>query len=240
MSKPEIVSYDFGRHNEMLAWSTKRMQDSAQWKRQRVVVILPASNSISTKVALSHWNLIFPPNNGVYRMIALGQEVGEAYSNALEQILAHPELSQWEYVLTVESDNAPPPDGVIKLIESMDAHPEYSCISGLYWTKGEGGVPQIWGDPKDPLLNFRPQPPVPGELVECCGTGMGFVLWRLSMFKDPKLRRPWFKTLNGSEGQGIGTQDLFFWGDARKHGYRCAVDCRVLVGHFDAANEIMW
>lgn len=238
--KPEIVSYDVGRHNEMLAWSTKRMQDSAQWKRQRVVVILPASDNISTKVALSHWNLIFPPNNGVHRMIALGQEVGEAYSNCIDQILADPTLSQWEYVLTVEHDNVPPPDGLVKLIESMDAHPEFSCIGGLYWTKGEGGVPQIWGDPKDPILNFRPQPPRPGEVVECCGTGMGFNLWRMSMFKDPKLRKPWFKTLNGSEGQGVGTQDLYAWNDFRMHGYRCAVDCRVLVGHHDAATGVTW
>jgi hypothetical protein len=28
------------------------------------------------------------------------------------------------------------------------------------------------------------------------------------MFKDPRLRRPWFKTLNGGDGQGIGTQDF--------------------------------
>lgn len=238
--KPELVSYDFGKHNAMLDWSVKRMAGSAQWKKQRTIVILPASNSISTKVALSHWNLIFPPNNGVHRMIALGQEVGEAYNNAIQAILDHPELSQWEYVLTVEHDNVPPPDGLVKLIMRMDANPRLSVISGLYWTKGEGGVPQIWGDPADPILNFRPQPPKVGELVECCGTGMGFVLWRLSMFKDEKLRKPWFKTLNGSEGQGVGTQDLFFWGDARKHGYRCAVDCSVLVGHYDSSADVCW
>jgi hypothetical protein len=53
------------------------------------------------------------------------------------------------------------------------------------------------------------------------------------MFKDERLKKPWFKTLDGSEGQGIGTQDLTFWSDARKYGYRCAVDCSVLVGHHD-------
>jgi hypothetical protein len=238
--KPEIVSYDVGRHNEMLAWSSQRMSDSAQWKRQRVVVVLPASNNISTKVALSHWNLIFPPNNGVHRMIALGQEVGEAYNNAIEQIIGHPELSQWEYVLTVEHDNVPQPDSLVKLIETLDSRPDLSCVGGLYWTKGEGGVPQIWGDPNDTILNFRPQVPRAGEVVECCGTGMGFNLWRMSLFKDEKLRRPWFKTLNGASGEGVGTQDLYAWADFRKHGHKCAVDCRVLVGHYDAQNDICW
>lgn len=218
----------------MLDESTKRMQDSAQWKRARIVVILPASTTMSTKVALSHWNLIFPPNNGVARILAIGQEVGEAYNNAIESVLAHPDLSQWEYVLTIEHDNVPPPDGVIRLIESMDKHPEFACIGGLYWTKGEGGVPQIWGDPADPVLNFRPQPPRPGEIQECCGTGMGFNLWRLSMFRDGRIERPWFKTTP------TGTQDLHFWTNARKAGYRCAIDNRVLVGHYDHIQDICW
>lgn len=237
---PQIVSLDLaGRHNASLYESATRVMASGQWKRQRVVVILPASNSMSTKVALSHWNLIFPPNNGVARILAVGMEVGEAYSQAIEQVLAHPDLGQWEYLLTIEHDNLPPPDGVLRLIETLDARPELSCVGGLYWTKGEGGVPQIWGDPADPVLNFRPQAPRVGEVVECCGTGMGFNLWRLSMFRDGRLPRPLFRT-KCDAAEGVGTQDLAFWGEARKHGYRCAVDCRVLVGHWDAATETAW
>jgi hypothetical protein len=173
-------------------------------------------------------------------MLALGMEVGEAYSQSIEAILSHPDLSQWEYILTMEHDNMPPPDGLVKLMAQMDKHPEYHCIGGLYWTKGPEGVAQLWGDPADPVLNFRPQVPRAGQLQEVCGTGMGFNLFRLSMFKDKKLRRPWFRTLTGIEGTGMGTQDLYFWGDARKYGYRCAIDNNVLVGHYDFANDIVW
>jgi hypothetical protein len=238
MTQAQIVSYDFGRHNSDLATSSARILEGGSWKKQRIIVLLPTAATIAAKVALSHWNMIFPPNQAVHRMLCMGMEVGDAYSQAIEQIIAHPDLSQWEYILTIEHDNIPPPDGVIKLIERMEKHPEFSCIGGLYWTKTESGVPQIWGDPSDPILNFRPQPPRAGELVECCGTGMGFNLWRLSMFKDPKLRRPWFKTLAGAEG--VGTQDLYAWGDFRKHGYRCAIDCGVLVGHYDVQTDICW
>jgi hypothetical protein len=186
---------------------------------------------IPAKVSLSHWSLAFPPNNGVVRMLALGQEVGDAYSNAIEQILANAELSQWEYLLCLEHDNAPPADGAIKLVEHMEQHPEFAAIGGGYWTKGPEGVYQCWGDPRDPVLNFRPQLPDPnGGLVECCGLGQGFTLFRLSMFKDDRLRRPWFKTQK--EG-GVSTQDLYFWSDARKYGYRCAVAGDVRVGHYD-------
>jgi hypothetical protein len=239
MTKPEIVTLGGGFHNADLEKSSQRVDDSAQWKRQRIVVLVPAANKIDAKVYLSHMGLIFPPNNGVFRMLCLGMEVGAAYSTAIENVLAHPELSQWEYLLTIEHDNTPPQDGILKLLESMDAHPEYACIGGLYWTKGESGMPQIWGDPNDPVLNFRPQVPRPGEVQECCGTGMGFNLWRLSMFKDEKIPKPWFRTKASAE-EGVGTQDLAFWSEARKYGYRCAIDNRVLVGHFDSESGINW
>jgi hypothetical protein len=242
--KPQLVMQDFGGSNNADPEGTSaRLMKGGSWKHQRIIVVLPAADLIPAKVALAHWNLAFPPNNGVVRFLAQGMEVGDAYSSALEGILAHPELNRWEYMLTIEHDNAPPPDGVIKLCEQMEAHPELSCIGGLYFTKGPCGVAQIWGDPKDPLLNFRPQMPDPnGGLVECNGTGMGFNLWRLSMFKDPKLRKPWFKTQTQN---GISTQDLYFAGDAKKYGYRFAVDCSIRVGHYDLAGnfgipDMMW
>jgi hypothetical protein len=234
----QIVTLGVGKHNEAFEGSAARIMQGASWKKQRIVVLLPAADTISTKVALSHWNLIFPPNNGVYRMLCLGMEVGDAYSSAIEAVLAEPTIKDWEYFLTIEHDNVVPPDGVLQLVESMDAHPELSAISGLYWTKGPEGAPQVWGDPSDPVLNFRPQIPRPDLVQECCGIGMGFGLWRIKMFTDKGLRRPWFKTQAGKEG--VGTQDLFFWSDARKHGYRCAVDTRVKVGHYDPITEIVW
>jgi len=234
--KPQLV--EVGRHNQELEKSTQRIIKGGSWKKQRIVSLIPASEMIPTKVYLSHCGLMFPPNQSVHRMAAIGMEVGLAFSDSIAQILEHPELGNWEYLLTIEHDNIPPADGVLKLLKRMDEHPEFACIGGLYWTKGEGGVPQIWGDPKDAVLNFRPQPPVAGQLVECCGTGMGFNLWRMSMFKDPKLRRPWFKTVAGAEG--LGTQDLYAWSDFRKHGYRCAIDCDVLVGHYDHVSDTTW
>lgn len=239
MKKPEIIFQEFGKHNEKILSSAARVVKGSTWKKTRVIMIIPAGDMIPAKVYLSHCCLIFPPNQNAHRILALGQEVGEAYSNCIEAILGHAELSTWEYILTIEHDNIPPSDGLLKLIEQMEAHPEYACIGGLYWTKGEDGVPQLWGSPKqDPVLNYRPQVPIPGELMEVYGTGMGFNLWRISMFKDEKIKKPWFKTKAGKEG--CGTQDLMFWTEARKYGYRCAVDCGILVGHYDSANDIIW
>lgn len=220
-----------GANNADLDGARARLMKSGSWKQQRIIVVMPAAALIPATVALSVWNLGFPPNNGVVRILAQGMEVGDAYSSAIQGILNEPNLRDWEYVLTIEHDNLPPPDGVLKLVEQMEQHPELSAIGGCYFTKGPGGVCQIWGDPRDPNINFRPQLPDPnGGLVECCGLGMGFTLFRLAMFKDTKLRQPWFKTQTVG---GMATQDLYFWGDARKFNYRCAVSCDVRVGHLD-------
>lgn len=240
MTTQIISESDYGRHNADLATSSTRIINNGTWKKQRIVVVIPSGPMIPAQVYLSHVNMMFPPNQAVFRFLALGTEVGDAFSTAIDQIINHPELGTWEYILTVEHDNIPPPDGVVRLIAQMEAHPEFACIGGLYWTKGPEGVPQIWGDIKDPVQNYRPQAPDPnGGLVECWGTGMGFNLWRISMFKDAKLRRPWFKTI-ASLAEGVGTQDLYFWGDAKKHGYRCAIDCSVKVGHLDSGTGICW
>lgn len=236
--QPQIVNLDGGRHNADLQRSQADILRRGVWKKQRIVMIIPASGMMPTKAALALRNLQFPPNQAMHLIAALGMEVGEAYSQTIEQVLAHPDLNQWEYILTMEHDNIPPADGVLNLITRMEKHKEFACIGGLYWTKGYGGVPQIWGDPRDPIVNFRPQAPVTGQLVECCGTGMGFNLWRMSMFKDKNLPRPLFRTVSGKEG--MGTQDLVFWQGARKLGYRCAIDCAVLVGHYSVEDDMTW
>lgn len=257
MSNPQLIIQDFGgAHNFDVGKTRARLINGGSWKRQRVIVIIPADydsvenapdggkiivKGIPAKVALALWNLAFPPNNGVVRILAQGMEVGDAYSQAIEGVLQHPELKDWEYIFTVEHDNLCPPDTVVKLIEDLEQHPELDAVGGLYFTKFEGGVAQIWGDPSDPITNFRPQLPDPnGGLIECCGTGMGCTMFRLKMFKDERLIKPWFRTLNGKNGQGVGTQDLTMWADARKWGHRCAIDCSVKVGHLDASTGTIW
>lgn len=239
MRKPQLTIQDFGgRHSANMEATRARLIKGGSWKKQRIIVVMPAGETIPVKCAMALWNLVFPPNNGFYRFLAEGLEVGDAYSTAIEQILGNPELSKWEYVLTVEHDNYPPPDGVLKLLVAMDEHPELDAIGGLYFTKGEGGVAQIWGDPNDPVLNYRPQVPQLETVQECCGLGMGFTLFRLKMFKDSALPRPLFVTHKSATG--AGTQDLMFWNNARPLGYRCAVDTRVKVGHMDAQTGEIW
>jgi hypothetical protein len=94
----------------------------------------------------------------------------------------------------------------------------------------------IYGDPHTMPKNFIPQVPKPECLQECNGLGMGFNLFRLSMFR--KLPGPWFRTVQETGKQY--TQDLWFFENAGREGYRFACDTRIKVGHLDVATGMMW
>lgn len=246
MSTPQILMEDYGRHNANWEATRKRLELEGQHEDHSTIIILPGFAQIPMRVAMGLWGLMMPANQRVFRMATLNMEVGAAYSSCIEQILAHPELSKWKYILTIEHDNIPEPDGLLKLYQSIEGKIDgniYDCVSGVYFTKGEGGVAQIWGDPNVHPRNFQPQVPIPDKIVPCNGTGMGFALWRVDMFKDPSLRKPWFKTEQSyvpGEGAKSFTQDLYFWDDATGKGKKCAVDCRVRVGHLDVETGVLW
>lgn len=240
MTKPQIIiGGDLGQHNRNLRRSAKRVRQAKTYQDLSTVCVVVTRGMIPARVVESWMGLMVPMNQPFVRMFVSGLEVGDAYNSAVETILSHPQLSKFRYLLTMEEDNIPPPDGLLKLYESMD---RYAIVAGLYWTKGEAGQPMIYGDPKG-VLGFAPQVPRPDEVQECNGTGMGFTLFDMRLFKDERIPKPWFKTLqewSPDRGVAISTQDLYFMANVRRAGYRIASDNRVKVGHYDPETGIVW
>ncbi len=240
--KPQIIIPNYeGAHNRDLEKSQERLLQAKSYRDLSTVIVCPTRGQVSAKVVQSWMSLMKPMNQKVIGpLFAIGMEVGDAYNAMVEMIMASPELSTWKYVLTIEEDNMPPPDGLLKLYEGMD---EYDVVGGLYWTKGEGGQPMIYGDPAVEPMNFIPQVPQTEGLQPANGLGMGFNLFKIEIFKNPNLPRPFFKTLNEFvPGQGARgyTQDLYFYENAGKLGYKFACDTRIKVGHYDATMDIVW
>lgn len=227
-----------GKHNENLQVSISRLQRGNTYRDLSTICIIPTRGMISAKVCSALWGMMTPMNQNFYRHFVQGDEVGKAYNNFIQMVVDDKNLSKWKYILTIEEDNIPPPDGLLKLYENID---KFGAIGGLYWTKGDGGQPMIYGNPGEMPKNFRPQVPIPDALQECNGLGMGFTLFKLSMFK--KVPAPWFQTIQeyvpGSGGRAY-TQDLFFFEKAAQYGYRFAVDTRVKVGHLDVSADVVW
>ena len=234
-----IVGGDIGYHNSQPAKTRKRIKEGKAYRDLSTVMVMPTRGVIPARVVESLFNMVPMMNQAFVRMFVERMEVAAAYNAAVETILTHPGLANFKYMLTVEEDNMPPPDGLHKLFESID---EYAIVAGLYFTKGPEGQPMIYGDPKG-MLTFQPQVPRLNAIQECNGTGMGFTLFDLNLFRDERIPKPWFRTLNDWTPEGgarVGTQDLYFMANARRAGYRIASDNRVKVGHLDQQAGIVW
>jgi hypothetical protein len=230
-----------GYHNSHWDASRGRLLKASTYKDCSTIIVTPAVSDLPAPVWLSWMALIRPMNQQVTPVCIEGAEVGDAYNRALNGILSHPELSNWQYMLTVETDNIPPPDGLLKLIEDIE---DFDVVGSLYWTKGEGGMPMCYGRTDVQPRDFVPWMPPPDSVSACNGLGMGFTLFRLRMFKDERFEQgAWFKTVNEYRA-GVGvkafTQDLYFFDTAGKLGYRFGCSTRVLTGHRDKKTGIIW
>lgn len=205
-----------------------------------MVIIVPSREPVlHTVFVQALQGLNFHMNQKRALIFVSGAEVGKAYDEQVAAILAHPELKNWKYVLTLEDDTIPPPDAPLRLVESIEAGP-FDAVGGLYFLKGGYNMPQAYGDPvefaRTGVLDFRPRDIRSalqhGEIMEVNGIAMGCSLYRMSAFRD--IPAPWFVTRQDStEGQGMGTQDLVFCSKARRAGKRFAVDMRVRCAHVD-------
>lgn len=212
------------------------------------VIVVPTRGMINHRVVSSWQGMIGPMNQKRAMLFAVGDEVGKAYNRMVEWVLAHPELSTWKYVMTLEDDNIQPPDAQIRLLESIEAT-KVDAISGIYFTKGDVNMPMAYGNPEEfartGVLDFRPRDVraaiQQGHIMEVNGIAMGCALWRLDLFRS--VPGPWFVTVaDVVPGQGTKafTQDLFFCERARRLGKRFAVDFRVRVGHLDIGTGIVY
>lgn len=227
-----VANDDVGEHNKDLKESIKRIEQSNMYEDLSTVIICPTRGMFPTRVVQSWMKLHRPLNQPVFGPIfGEGLKVAAAYNAMIEYILENPLLNKCKYILTIEEDNLPPVDGLMKLYEGMK---EYDGVAGLYWGKGPQGFPMIFGDPSKNSTDTTPQVPKMNEIQPCNGIPMGFSLFKMEMFK--KMEKPWFKTIEGidddSGAEARMTQDMYFCLNAIKQGFKFAVNTKVLVGHY--------
>lgn len=236
--RPQIITdSNIGWHNSQ---SEAYKQKKNAYRDLSTIVIVPALKCIHPRVVQNWMGLMAPMNAKFTRMFVLDMEVGEAYSTTIESILAHPELSKWKFIFTLEHDNMVTPDCLLKLYDDIEG---YDAVGSLYYTKGYGGKPMCYGDPNVFPVNFIPFQPTPNAVTRANGLGMGATLFRMEMFKDKRFPKPLFKTMQKyTEGVGVQayTQDLKFFEEAGKLGYKFGCSTNTLTGHYDSENEIVW
>jgi len=235
MKKPQLIIEDYQYQNP------DGVAHDESWQDLSTILVMPCYSTGVHPLVVQNWmNIMAPMNQKFTRIFVTDMEVGAAYSWAVDQILAHPELSKWKFMATLEHDNIVQPDWLLKIYPDMN---DYDVIGSLYHTKGELGKPMCYGNPKHFPLNFIPFTPVPNAVTECNGLGMGANVFRIGMFKNPNLKRPFFQTVQ-KYTPGIGaeayTQDLKFFENAGKLGYKFGCTTKTLTGHMDLATGRIW
>lgn len=174
---------------------------------------------------LAHQALAMPPMVGrVHRIPCIGKGVAEAYN-----LLVHAALDTGAtYLVTLEDDIIPPGDALIRLQARLLRHPELAAVSALYWSRGEGSVPFLLGDPALGLDDFEPEAPPDADaeqLVRVNAIPFGCAMWRLDMFRQ--IPGPWFDDT-------VETHDIAWARVAGAVGSLFAVDCTIKAGHVDS------
>ena len=237
--KPQIIIEDWKGYNEKQSQEEK--EDRNAFKDLSTIMIIPCySSGIHPKVVQNWMNIMQPMNQKFVKIFVTDMEVGRAYTSTIENILAHPELSKFKYIATLEHDNIVQPDYLLKMYPDMN---KYDVIGAIYYTKGYGGAPMCYGNPEVFPLNFIPFQPKENTVTRCNGLGMGANLFKLSMFKNPKLPKPLFETVQRVT-PGVGaeayTQDLKFFQEAGKLGYKFGCTTKTQVGHMDITTGDIW
>lgn len=224
----------------MRAFESVETHHGSTYKDGSTVIIVPTRGQIDFRTVIRWQNLIHPMNQPKAWIFAAGHEVGHAYNAVLENVIAKGSpLANYKYVLTLEDDNLPPPDALLRLLESIEEY-KLDAVSGIYFTKGEINMPMAYGSAlkyaQQGILSFEPldvrECLAAGSVLEVNGIAMGCGLWRMDLFRE--VPGPWFVT---TESQ---SQDLYFCERARRAGKRFGVDMRVRVGHMDVNTGVVY
>lgn len=222
--------------------------EGSTYKDCSTVIIIPSRDKMIHHKVMNAWDsMLWPMNQQRCKLVVVGDEVGEAYNNTIRGVLAHPQISNWKYVMTLETDNLPPPDAHTRLVETIEAG-RFDGVSGIYFTKGEFPMPMAYGDPAEYKatgeLKFAPRDIraalANGQIMPVNGIAMGCSLYRMDLFKQTQY--PWFKTLSDLV-DGVPqsfTQDLWACRRWASQGKTFAVDLRVHVGHLDLATDVVY
>lgn len=226
-----------------------------------VSLILATRGRLPIEVVRSWDRIRWPMNQKRCNFDVRGKEVADAYNELVTHSLNNPVCKDWPLIWSMEEDNIISEMAFHKLFAALytcidcgkdidkveprcvDGHKSLDAVSGLYFTKTIPPYPMAYGDPKDPDFNFRTvsvEDHVENERVfEVNGIAMGCTLFRKDIFK--RVSFPWFRTLNGTEGVGMWSQDLFFSKKAKEEaGARFAVHAGVKVGHIDMATGVIY
>lgn len=219
-------------------------------QRCHIMVAIPTLGMVPIEFVVGFGRLQMPINGQVFQHIVRGFEVGDARNRCVKDLLAMPKKDRPKWLFFYGDDMVPAYDGFVKLYEEASRN-NWDCLTGFYYWKGEPPTPLTWRDNHIGRLIAGKDFNV-GEVIEVDMTGLDFTLIRTSLLEEmeppyfktgPSLRKDIPKAIEtyiNNESVVQHTEDVWFYGKAKKLGAKVGVHTGVRVGHFDHRSGLMY
>ena len=158
----------------------------------------------------------------------VGSLIYDARNNICKQALQ----MEADYIMWFDADMIFPPDTMVRMMKTMEEHPEVDILTGLYFRRSQPFSPVLFSQLElndQGGCDFKDYNEYPNELFEIAGCGFGCVLMKTDCLLD----------IAGAEGgapiwfspMGNVGEDCAFCMRARENGYRIFCDPTVKLGH---------
>lgn len=218
-------------------------------QRCHIMVTVLSLGMVPIEWCVAFGRMQMPINGQVFSHFIKGMEVGEARNMAVKHIMDMPKKDRPRWLFFLGDDMLPPWDGFVRLYEEAE-HNKWDCLTGLYFWKGEPPTPLTWRD--DHIGRLIPGRDFNvGDIIWVDLTGLDFTLIRTDLLE--KMEPPWFKTgpsLRSSvpnavkdyskEGIVQHTEDVWFYGKAKRLGAKIGVHTGVRVSHIDVQSGMIF
>lgn len=192
---------------------------------RKILVAVPCMDMISARFAQCLTTL--KKEGEVSVMFHIGSLIYDARNNICRKAL---EMGV-DFIMWFDSDMVFPDDTMVRMVKTLDEHPEIEVLTGLYFRRGQPFSPVLFSRLEINEFNQCEHEDVydyPAELFEVAGCGFGCVLMRTDCLKDILLDEEgalWFSPM-GNVGE-----DCAFCIRARNSGYKIFCDPSIKLGH---------
>lgn len=254
--------------NKKIEYTTQMVKNEKPWTN-RLLIFTPTKGTVRMEWVSARYGQIIPTNwshvelfQYISPYIPIGYQIADA-QNLMAKVVVK---QNYDWILYIEDDNLPPPDGFIKMNKYVNEG-KIPVVSGLYFTKSNPSEPVLYrGRGNSYFRDWKM-----GDKVWVDGMPFGFRLEHASLIKTAWKESPeyrigdyvtrrvfdspgemWYDQDKGGFASRSGTTDLAWctrlmrdkifekagWPEYQKMKYPFLVDTTIFVKHIDDQGRI--
>jgi hypothetical protein len=264
-SKAELEDDSIPQYTNKLIDSTVKTYTS------RMLLATPTTGIIRMEWAAARYGMAIPSNFSKIDMqqyMSSYMPIRYTIADAQNMIINEAVTKNYEWLVLIEDDTIPPPDGMIKFNEYIRSR-EYPVVSGLYFTRSDPADPMVYrGRGNSFYTDWKL-----GDKVMVDGVPTGMLLLSVDLLRaiwndapeymcgEYKIRRvmdtpvkTWFNEESNAQETLTGTSDLDFctniieggylakagWPELQKEQFPFLVDTSLYCKHIDRGTGVQY